>query len=68
MKLSKQDQQYDYIESIHNMVISIMLMIGIALGFYIYYITGYLIAVPLCLIGSFIYPLGDSIRRRITRK
>jgi hypothetical protein len=65
--LSKSDQALDYIASMHNMVIIIMLLIGLGVGFLIYHYTGKWYAVLLCFFGSFLYPLVDKFWRQIRK-
>lgn len=65
---SKDEQIYDWQHSQHNILISIMVMMGIGVGFLVYDITGFWVAIPICIMGSFAFPLGDNIRRRIMHK
>jgi len=65
--LNKTDQMYDHIHSMHNMEISIMLLLGLNTGFVIYHFTNWWIAIPLCFFGGFVYPLGHNIWRRFKK-
>jgi len=42
----------------------IMLELAVIIGILAWYFTGYWWLMPLCIIGSFVWPLGDNIYRR----
>ena len=62
----KLEQMYDWVSSMHNVLISIMIMISLGVGFYIYHITNQWYAIPLCVVCGFVFPLAENIRRRVT--
>jgi hypothetical protein len=65
---NKTDQIYDWLKSIHNMLVGVMMSIGIGIGFFVFYLTDNWLVIPLCCIGSFAFPLAENIRRRIIFK
>ena len=62
---NKQDQIYDWLKSIHNMIVGIMLVVGFGAGILVWHFTGNWIFLPICFVGSFAFPLADNIRRRV---
>jgi hypothetical protein len=62
---SKSDQMYDWLKSIHNMMVGIMMAVGIGLGLLVFAVTQNWIFVPVLFVVSFAYPLAENIRRRI---
>jgi hypothetical protein len=69
MEIDKHSHQiYEWMQSMHRMVLGLMLFIGLAVGVFFFYLTKQWAAIPICFVLSFVYPLGENIKRKVTHK
>lgn len=65
--MNKSEQLYDYIESMHNMMIATMLTVSVILGVFGWFFTKNWALAVLCYVAVWAYPAFDNIRRRVRR-
>lgn len=61
-------QLFEWMESMHKMVMGVMLTHGLLFGIIAYYVFHKWYMIPLFFVVSFIYPLAENLRRKIMRK